>query len=207
MNVVVDYGLGNIESVRLALNDLDIDLVVSDDYETIKNAKTLILPGVGAFRDAMSKLKETGLDKLLVDRVNSGVPILGICLGMQLLFETSYEDGEHKGLGLLKGSIERIPENVKVPHMGWNSLNLDKQDDLVKYLNDGDFVYYVHSYYAVCDKDLIVASSDYGVNIPGIVRDKNIMGIQFHPEKSSVIGLNILRAYKETIIDEPISSN
>lgn len=205
MIVIIDYGMGNLKSVRNALNFLGLDNKISSDEEDIKNAKALILPGVGAFPDAMDTIEKLYLDKIIKEEVRKGKPLLGICLGMQLLFEKSFEGIERKGLGLLKGSIVKMKNdkenNIKIPHIGWNSLIYNKNDELISSIDEGNFVYYVHSYFAqgYNDEDL-VTYSEYGENkIPGIVRCKNIMGAQFHPEKSGTIGLSILKNFGELI--------
>lgn len=197
MNIIVDYGAGNLSSLQRALEQIEFTVQVSDDPEIIDNATSIILPGVGAFGAAMFELKKRNLVDVLIKKASEGVPFLGICLGMQLLYELSEEEGLNEGLGLLKGSIKRIPNTVKVPHMGWNSLTFHKGDPILKDNLEGDFVYFVHSYYAHSDDENLVAYSDYGVKVPGIVRSGNIYGMQFHPEKSSDAGLNLLKTYKE----------
>ena len=174
---------------------------MTSDPEAIKNADRILLPGVGAFEDAAKKLRETGLDKVILDEVKAGKPILGICLGMQMLFEKSYEYGEHKGLSLLKGSVVpmqgAIDEKLQIPHIGYNALIFKKSHPLLKYIKEGDFVYFVHSYYAVDCEDSLVAYAEYDKDITAIVAKDNVMGCQFHPEKSGEVGLNILRAFSE----------
>ena len=201
MIAIIDYGVGNLFSLKSSLNSIGADIVVSRDEKIIKKADKLILPGVGAFEDAAKKLKELSLDELIISEVNKGKEILGICLGMQMLFEKSYEFGEHKGLGLLKGEIspisDVIPDNLKIPHIGWNSLNIKKSNSkLFKYVNEGDFVYFVHSYYATKSED-VLATSEYGAELTAAVEKENIFGCQFHPEKSGKVGLNILKAFCE----------
>ena len=159
------------------------------------------MPGVGAFCDARQSLKDSGLDEVICREVKSGKPIMGICLGMQLLFEKSYEYGEYDGLGLLKGKIVamkgRIPENLKIPHIGWNALIMKKESDLFKYIKDGDFVYFVHSFYASGCDDSLLATAEYGKEVTAAVSKGNIYGCQFHPEKSGDVGLNILRGFND----------
>jgi len=203
--VIIDYGMGNLRSVKNALDFLGLENKVSSDPEAIRSANALILPGVGAFPDAMETIEKLSLDKLIKEEVNNNKPLLGICLGMQLLFENGFEGLERKGLGLLKGSIVKMKDdkknNIKIPHIGWNNLIYNKKDELFKSIEEGKFVYYVHSYFAqgYRDEDL-VAYSEYGENkIPGIVRCKNVMGAQFHPEKSGTVGLNILKNFGELI--------
>jgi len=197
VNIIVDYGAGNLSSLQRALEQIEFTVQISDDPGVINNASSIILPGVGAFGAAMIELQKRNLVDVLIKKASQGIPFLGICLGMQLLYEQSEEESLFEGLGLLKGSIKRIPDTVKVPHMGWNSLNFHKDDPILKNNLEGDFVYYVHSYYAGSDDENLVAFSDYGVKVPGIVRRGNIYGMQFHPEKSSDAGLNLLKTYKE----------
>lgn len=201
MHVILDYGLGNLNSVQKGFERVGLDTVITDDLTMIRNAKSIILPGVGAFRDAIILLREKGMFDVIIDEAKKGKPILGICLGMQLLYEQSYEYGVYEGLGLIQGEIKKMDISLKVPHMGWNSLNFDRPDDsLLKYISEGDYVYYVHSYYAHSDKKEVIAHSNYEIDIPGIVKNENVYGIQFHPEKSGLVGHNMLRAYKELII-------
>lgn len=201
MIAIIDYGIGNLFSVVSSFKYIGADAVVTSDPETIKKADRILLPGVGAFEDAARKLRETGLDKVLLEEAKAGKPIMGICLGMQMLFEKSYEYGEHKGLGLLKGSVVPmqgvIDSSLQIPHIGYNSLIFKKNHPLLKYIKEGDFVYFVHSYYAVDCEDSLVAYSEYDKDITAIVGKDNIMGCQFHPEKSGEVGLNILRAFCE----------
>jgi glutamine amidotransferase len=200
MNLIIDYGMGNLNSVQKGFERVGLDTVVSDSIQKIKDAKTLILPGVGAYRDAMDLLNKLELSDVIKEEVRNGKPIIGICLGMQLLYEKGYEYGEYDGLGLIKGDIRKMDISLKVPHMGWNSLRFRDQDNkILKYINEGEYVYYVHSYYANSDNSELVAYSDYEILIPGIVNKDNIYGIQFHPEKSGMVGHNILKAYKEII--------
>ncbi len=202
MIAIVDYGCGNLYSLQCSLNFLNLETVVTSDPEVIKSADKIILPGVGAFGDAVELLRKSGLDEVVKKEAAKGKYILGICLGMQLLFEKSFEYGEHTGLGLIKGEIcplsGDIKSNLKIPHMGWNSLNIkDLSDPIFKYVKQGDFVYYVHSFYAKnCEKSLL-ATSDYEVTVPGLVKNKNVYGAQFHPEKSGDVGLNLLKAFAE----------
>lgn len=201
MIAIIDYGIGNLFSVVSSFKYIGADAVVTSDPETIKKADRILLPGVGAFEDAARKLRETGLDKVLLEEAKLGKPIMGICLGMQMLFEKSYEYGEHKGLGLLKGSVVPmqgvIDSSLQIPHIGYNSLIFKKNHPLLKFIKEGDFVYFVHSYYAVDCEDSLVAYSEYDKDITAIVGKDNIMGCQFHPEKSGEVGLNILRAFCE----------
>jgi glutamine amidotransferase len=199
MHVIIDYGMGNLASVERAFEKLGVDVKISSREEDLRNAKSLILPGVGAFRDAIRLLDESGLSTVIKDEVAKGKYLIGICLGMQLLYEKGYEYGEYRGLGLIEGDIEYLDVNLKVPHMGWNNLKFNKQDPILKYIHEDEYVYFVHSYYAVSDNQELVAYSDYEKRVPAIVRKNNVYGIQFHPEKSGETGQNILKAYKEII--------
>ena len=201
MIAVIDYGVGNLFSLTSSLSALGADSVVTGDPEVIRRADKIILPGVGAFKDAKEKLSESGLDKVIIDEVRGGKKIFGICLGMQMLFERSFEYGEHEGLGLLSGSVVamdgRIPSELKIPHIGWNALRVKKEHPIFKYIKDGDYVYFVHSYYASgCDASLL-ATTEYGEELTAAVALGNISGTQFHPEKSGEVGLSILRAFAE----------
>ena len=202
MLAIVDYGVGNLFSLRCSLEAIGADVVVTKDPEVLRRADQIILPGVGAFEDAANKLRATGLCDLLVEEAKRGKPLLGICLGMQMLFEKSYEYGEHEGLGLIKGSVKPIadviPKDLKIPHIGWNSLNMMQKDcPLFKYISDGDCVYFVHSYYACDCDDSVIATSEYGADLTAAVASNNVFGCQFHPEKSGEVGLSILRAFIE----------
>ena len=201
MIAIIDYGIGNLFSVVSSFKYIGAEAVVTSDPEAIKKADRILLPGVGAFEDAAKKLRETGLDKVILDEAKAGKPILGICLGMQMLFEKSYEYGEHKGLSLLNGSVVpmqgAIDEKLQIPHIGYNALIFKKSHPLLKYIKEGDFVYFVHSYYAVDCEDSLVAYAEYDKDITAIVAKDNVMGCQFHPEKSGEVGLNILRAFAE----------
>ena len=199
---IVDYGVGNLFSLKSSLEAIGADAVVSGDIEVLKKADRIILPGVGAFGDAAKKLRESGLYDFIIEEAKGGKPILGICLGMQLLFEKSFEYGEHEGLGLIKGEIrpisEVIPAELKIPHIGWNSLDFCGEDNsLFRYIKNGDYVYFVHSFYgAKCDD--VIATSEYGAALTAAVARGNVYGCQFHPEKSGEVGLNILRAFCES---------
>ena len=202
MIAIIDYGVGNLFSLKSSFAAIGQEAIVSSDPEELRAADKLILPGVGAFGDAAEKLHSTGLDSVLLEEVKKGKPLLGICLGMQMLFETSYEYGEHRGLGLLKGAIrpiaEVIPKDYKIPQIGWNALKFEKPDcPLWKYIKEGDYVYFVHSYHASGCEDSLAASTEYGGTLTAAVWKDNIYGCQFHPEKSGTVGLNILRAFCE----------
>ena len=201
MIAIVDYGVGNLFSLISSFKYIGADVLVTSDPNEIKKCDKIILPGVGAFEDARRKLSDTGLDKIIIEEAKNGKPLMGICLGMQMLFEKSYEYGEHSGLGLLKGEIVPmqgvIPAELKIPHIGYNPLIFKKQSPLFKYIKDGDCVYFVHSYYATGCDDSVIATAEYGKEVTAAVSKNNIMGCQFHPEKSGDVGLNILRAFCE----------
>ena len=201
MIAVIDYGVGNLFSLCSSLEAIGAQSVVTSDPDVIKKADKIILPGVGAFGDAIRKLRKTGLDEVIINEVVAGKPIFGICLGMQLLFEKSYEYGEHTGLGLLRGSVVpmdgSIEAGLKIPHIGWNALKVERKHPLLKYTAEGYHVYFVHSYFAVDCDDSLVASSEYGARVTALVASGNVAGAQFHPEKSGEVGLNILRAFCE----------
>ena len=199
MIAIVDYGVGNLFSLRCSLQSLGLDTVVTSDPKVIRNAERVILPGVGAFGDAVDKLRATGLDHTVLEEAARGKPLLGICLGMQLLFEKGYEFGEHDGLGLLHGSVVpmqgTIPPELKIPQMGWNALIRKRNHPLLREVKEGDCVYFVHSYYAADCDDSLVAATEYGKELTALVAKDNVMGCQFHPEKSGNVGLKILRAF------------
>jgi len=201
MIAIIDYGVGNLFSLASSLSYLGLDSCVSSDKTVIAKAEKLILPGVGAFYDAAKLLADSGLDITIKSEVEKGKPLLGVCLGMQLLFERGLEYGNHAGLGLLKGVVSPltldIPDNLKIPQMGWNSLNIKTTSPLLKYTREGEYFYFVHSYYAKGCEDSLLASTEYGADIPAIVGKDNIYGCQFHPEKSGRAGLNVLRAFSE----------
>ncbi|OZU88993.1 imidazole glycerol phosphate synthase subunit HisH [Virgibacillus indicus] len=200
MIAIVDYGAGNIKSLQFALNKLNLASCLTTDVQTIEQSNAIILPGVGAFKDAMETLDHLGLTKTLLEEAANGKPLLGICLGMQLFYEKSFEDGEWEGLGLLQGNVSRISNSVKVPHIGWNTLARLINSPLVKDLSNQDYVYFVHSY-AVQDyeQNSLIASTSYGGIIPAIVQQNNIIGMQFHPEKSGKTGLQLLQNFGELI--------
>ena len=201
MLAIIDYGVGNLFSLQSSLKFIGVDAVVTADSEVIRRADRLILPGVGAFCDAAKKLRESGLDKIVIEEAKSGKPLMGICLGMQMLFEKSFEYGEHEGLGLIKGAIhpfsEKLDSSYKIPHIGWNAISLgENKSPIFKYINEGDYVYFVHSYYAELS-DATIATANYGIDFTASVGAGNIYGCQFHPEKSGEVGLNILRGFCE----------
>lgn len=199
MIAIIDYGVGNLFSLTSSFKAIGEDVVITGDPKIIEKADKLILPGVGAFGDASKKLFDSGLDKVILEQVKNKKPLLGICLGMQMLFNESHEFGIHKGLGLIEGKVVYIdlPSNYKIPHIGWNALNFKKESPILKYINENDFVYFVHSYHAVdCEKSL-VATTEYGMGLTAIVQSDNVYGCQFHPEKSGDVGLKILKAFAE----------
>ena len=202
MIAIVDYGVGNLFSLRSSLQALGLGAEVTGAADRIRAADRIILPGVGAFGDARRKLDETGLVPVLLEEAEKK-PLLGICLGMQLLFDRSFEYGEHPGLGLVPGEVAALREDLtdpalKVPHMGWNSLEIRRDDPLFRYVNNGEYVYYVHSFYARRCGESTLASSRYGnVDVTGVVRSGNVYGTQFHPEKSGSTGLRLLKAFGE----------
>lgn len=201
MITIIHYGLGNLFSLQSSLSFLGLESEITSDPAKIKQAQRLILPGVGGFPDAMERLEQTGLAKAIVQAAQASVPLLGICLGMQLLFASSMEYGLHQGLGLLPGTVrpltERLPSNLKSPHMGWNQLHIVKEIPILKNVAEGDFFYYVHSYYAAANNSVVAAVSDYGFSIPGVVGKRNVFGTQFHPEKSGEAGLCILKSFAQ----------
>ena len=195
---IIDYGVGNLFSLRSSFAAIGVEAVVSGDPEVLAGCDRLVLPGVGAFGDAAEKLRQNGLDEFVRRQAAAGKPLLGICLGMQLLFEKSYEYGEHEGLGLLKGQVVgmsgKLPAELKIPHMGWNALELTKP---AKLLENGSYVYFVHSFYAENCADSVAAITDYGIPITAAVEKDNIFGCQIHPEKSGNVGLAILKRFCE----------
>ena len=202
MVAIVDYGVGNLFSLSSSFAAIGVDVTVTSDPAVLRAAERIILPGVGAFGDAAAKLRESGLDKVVIEQAKSGKPLLGICLGMQLLFEKSFEYGEHEGLGLIKGEIrpiaDVIPADLKIPHIGWNALHFGKEKSpLFRYLNEGDHVYFVHSFYGANCAESVIATAEYGAELTAAVASANVYGCQFHPEKSGNVGLNILRAFCE----------
>ncbi len=203
MIAIINYGVGNLHSLSSSLSFLGLDNIISSDEKTIREAERIILPGVGAFADAFAKLEATQLIHVIKDEVlNNKKPLLGICLGMQLLFDKSFEYGEHKGISLISGEVVPLSQYMKtqqkIPHMGWNNLNIKKNSPLLKYVSEDDYVYYVHSYYARdCDSSVVATSSYGGIDITGVVSSGNVYGTQFHPEKSGSVGLSILKAFSE----------
>ena len=199
MIAIIDYGVGNLFSLQSSLKFIGAEAKVTNNIEEIKSADRIILPGVGAFEDAIRKLRESGMEKVVLEEAANGKPLLGICLGMQMLLEKNYEYGEHEGLGLLKGQVVgmsgKLPEDLKIPHMGWNALNV-KNGRLLEGM-EGAFVYFVHSYYAESCEESLAAVTEYGIPITAAVEKGNIFGCQFHPEKSGKAGLAILKRFCE----------
>lgn len=203
MIVIIDYGMGNLKNVYNALKYLNIASKVSNEIAEIKCADKLILPGVGAFNKAMYNLNNMGLTEVIKEKVNNGTPLLGICLGMQMIFQKGYENGECEGLAFIDGEVKILEpkEKVKIPHIGWNKLEYNKSNDLIKGLDENSFVYYVHSYAVtnIKNENLVGFSSYGGVKVPSIVCNNNVYGTQFHPEKSGEVGLRILQNFEEVI--------
>ena len=203
MIAIIDYGVGNLFSLCSSLKSIGAEAVVTPDPSVIRATDRVILPGVGAFADAAEKLRATGLDQVLLEEAARGKKIMGICLGMQMLFEESHEYGIHKGLGLIPGRVVPmagyIPEGLKIPHIGWNPLILkgESKHPLLKYVNEGDCVYFVHSYFAADCTESVIATAEYGKELTAAVAKDNVMGCQFHPEKSGGVGLSILKAFCE----------
>ena len=203
MIAIIDYGVGNLFSLCSSLKSIGAEAVVTPDPAVIRAADRVILPGVGAFADAAEKLRATGLDQVLLEEAARGKKIMGICLGMQMLFEESHEYGVHKGLGLIPGRVVPmagyIPEGLKIPHIGWNPLIIkgEEKHPLLKYVEEGDCVYFVHSYFATDCTESVIATAEYGKELTAAVAKGNVMGCQFHPEKSGKVGLSILKAFCE----------
>ena len=204
MIAIIDYGVGNIFSLSRSLRTVGAEVTVTGCADEIRKADTLILPGVGAFEDAIALLRRDGLAEVVAEEAKNGKPLLGICLGMQLLFDESLEYGRHKGLGLIHGRMESIrgvvPAECKVPHIGWNSLRFTNGrpvSPLFKYIKEGDFVYFVHSYYGTECEESTIAVTDYGAELTAAVQHDNVCGFQFHPEKSGKVGLKLLKAFCE----------
>ena len=201
MVAIIDYGVGNLFSLRSSLKEIGAEAVVTSDEKVIAEADRIILPGVGAFEDAARKLRESGMADVVKREAAAGKPMMGICLGMQLMFDVGYEYGVHEGLGLIKGSVrpiaDVIPEGYKIPHIGWNLLKFKRESPLFKYIKEDDYVYFVHSYYAAeCDES-VIAVTEYGADLTAAVANGNVYGCQFHPEKSGEVGMKILKAFME----------
>ncbi|MBR2423138.1 MAG: imidazole glycerol phosphate synthase subunit HisH [Oscillospiraceae bacterium] len=197
---IIDYGVGNLFSLQSSFAAIGEQVIVSHDPEVLRKADHILLPGVGAFEDAVKKLRDSCMDQMVYEAVKAGKPMMGICLGMQMLFEKSFEYGEHQGLGLLKGQVipmaGLLSKELKIPHMGWNALHLTKPDGkLFRNTKEGDYVYFVHSYFATGCEDSLAAQTEYGALLTAAVEKDNVFGCQFHPEKSADVGLDILRAF------------
>lgn len=201
MTAIIDYGVGNLFSLSCSFSSIGEEIVVTKDIDVLRKADRLVLPGVGAFHDARLALKNSGLEEEVLNLVSKGKPILGICLGMQLLFQRDYEDGVYEGLGLIEGEVRAIGETIekglKIPHIGWNSLVFKKDSRLFKYIKNGDYVYFVHSYHGEECDEYTTSVTEYGGTLTASVEKDNVFGCQFHPEKSGEVGLNILRAFVE----------
>jgi len=195
MICIIDYGMGNLRSVEKAFQFLGFSAQVSEDISFIKKADKIVLPGVGAFEDAITTIKNKGFDKIIKEQISKGKPFLGICLGMQMLFDISYENGEFEGLGLIPGVVKKLSNDVKIPHIGWNNLKLYKKEPLFKDLGENPYVYFVHSYHVETDSSVVSATTFYGKEIQVAVQKDNIYATQFHPEKSGDIGLQILKNF------------
>lgn len=201
MIAIIDYDAGNLKSVSKALEKLNFDAVVTSSKKLINSSKAIILPGVGSFGKSVNKLREMDLEECLLSNVKAGKYFLGICLGMQLLFDKSFEDGEWKGLGLLGGDVVKFETDLKIPHMGWNKLLKNRDDEIGANISEGEYVYFVHSYYALPkNPDDVVFWTEYGVNVPAVVRKNNVLGMQFHPEKSSATGMKLLKNFAELVL-------
>ena len=199
MIAIVDYDAGNTFNVQKAFAHLGVDTVLTADPEVILNSDGVVLPGVGAFKAAMDTLVERKLVDVLKQVAEKNIPLLGICLGMQLLFDSSTEYGLTEGLGLIPGTVEALPADLglMIPHMGWNQNLVKNHSSIFAYVADREYTYFVHSYYAKCDDQYITTTADYGVDVPGIVERDSVYGMQFHPEKSAHVGLNLLRTFVE----------
>ncbi len=203
MIAIIDYGVGNLHSVLNAFKSIGFDACITSDKDVILSADKVVLPGVGAFKDAIDTFRARGFEGVIQSVVEKNIPLLGICVGMQMLFEYSYEFGKHKGLGLLKGEIvkfngiDNMNNKLKVPHMGWNTLDIKKNNTILKNIKNGSYVYFVHSYHLVSESDIVSSYATYGVSYGASVEKNNIYGVQFHPEKSGDIGLQILRNFGE----------
>ncbi|MBQ9030871.1 MAG: imidazole glycerol phosphate synthase subunit HisH [Parasporobacterium sp.] len=201
MIAIIDYGVGNLFSLKCSIASVGHEAVVTGDRSVIEQADKILLPGVGAFRDAAAKLKATGMEDVVKEQAEKGKPLLGICLGMQMLFDKSYEYGEHQGLGLIPGNVKPISEvidpSLKIPHIGWNALHFCRKSPLYRYVKEGEYVYFVHSYYAADCEESVTALAEYGALLTAGVERENVYGCQYHPEKSGETGLKILQAFCE----------
>ena len=196
---IIDYGVGNLRSVEKAFTTQGIDAVVTDDPQILNRADKLVLPGVGAFAACMDGLRRHGFDQLVIEAAAAGTPILGLCVGLQMMFEEGHEFGVHRGLGLMPGRVIRFPEGLHVPHIGWNQVHLRRPDHpVLSHLPDNSFFYFVHSYYVEpADPACIIGETEYGIRYASICGQGSVLGVQFHPEKSQTTGLNLLRHFAE----------
>ena len=201
MIAIIDYGVGNLFSLKSSFAAIGAEAVVTSDEQVIAEADHIILPGVGAFEDAARKLRESGMADVVRKEAAAGKPVLGICLGMQLMFDKGYEYGEHEGLGLIHGNVrpisDVIPADYKIPHIGWNALKFTQESPLFRYINEGDYVYFVHSYYAADCDESVLATTEYGAELTAAAASGSVYGCQFHPEKSGAVGMKILKAFIE----------
>ena len=201
MIAIVDYGVGNLYSLEQSFRAIEAKVVVTADPEVLQRADRILLPGVGAFGDAAEKLRSSGMADAVLEQATAGKPLMGICLGMQLLFDRGLEYGDHAGLGLIHGEVrpiaEVIPNELKIPHMGWNALDFTRESKLFSRIKNGDYVYFVHSFYAAGCNEATIATAEYGAPLTAAVERENVFGCQFHPEKSGAVGLEILRAFCE----------
>jgi glutamine amidotransferase len=208
MIAIVDYGMGNLRSVQKAFEKIGVTARIVPFPRDLERARGVVLPGVGAFGQAMNNLRAIGWDVTLREVVARGMPLLGICLGMQLLFESSEEMGQHEGLGILRGAVKRFDGALKVPHMGWNQIHIKQPSMLLRDVPDGSYAFFVHSYYcAPRDESIILATTDYGIEFASVVGQNNVFGAQFHPEKSQHVGLKILYRFAEIVETEYVIRN
>ncbi len=193
---IIDYGVGNLRSVEKAIHAAGGDVVVTSDEKTLRAAEKLVLPGVGAFKTCMSELQARGFDQLVLERVGDGTPLLGVCVGMQMLFESSEEFGDTPGLGIMKGKVRRFAVDLQVPHVGWNQIEFTRENPLLNSIENGSFFYFVHSYYCeAADEDDVIGKTEYGGPYASVVSRGTVCGVQFHPEKSQDVGLQLLRNF------------
>ena len=194
---IIDYKLNNLRSVQKAFEKVGASAFISSDVKELSRAEKLVLPGVGAFGKAVENMKALGLDELICTSANAGKPLIGICLGMQLLFTRSFENGAHDGLNLIRGEVKLFPNTVKVPHIGWNQMEIQHDSKILKSVVDRSFVYFVHSYYALPEEQVTLTTTEYGFHFTSVVQKGSIFGIQFHPEKSQIAGLQMLKNFSQ----------
>ena len=205
MIAIVDYGIGNLGSVTKGFRHVGAETVLSGDPDVLRRADALVLPGDGAFGAAMAEVRTRGLVPVLREAVDAGLPVLGICIGMQLFFEESEEHGRHEGLGFLPGRVRRLPADRTVPHMGWNELHPRRPHPILDGTADGDHVYFVHSYYCDAAPEVVLATTDYGLDVPAIVGRGSVLGVQFHPEKSQAVGLRMVASFARVVESRVLS--